>query len=170
MSGVDDKQPGQLPASPSPFPISVRVYQYLKAKLGKTIQDENTKKDVAQDIESYIGINQHIEAQVNAPTSRIMKGPMYWNGRTTIRCNEHLKHLAEASSSIAPDHAAIKILEKVLSFWTSANSLKQLERFADERQPGLLQKPLPDGSNLFDSRVNPDRSDDLYNEWFLRRL
>ena len=58
--------------------------------------------------------------------------------------------------------------EKVISYWTSANSLKQLHRFIDSRHPVLRQVPLPDGSNISDASSRDSRASLQY-EWAFRR-
>lgn len=70
-------------------------------------------------------------------------------------------------ASLSPE--AKKAAEKVISYWTSANSLKQLNRFVDARQPGLLEIPTPDGSNIPDNVVN-DPKESLLSEWMFRRI
>lgn len=97
---------------------------------------------------------------------------MYSHPNTTIRADTDLDTLRQAiiEHPLPPTASANTNanVEKVISYWTSANSLKQLHRFADSRQPNLLQVPLPDGSNIpSDSSLDPKSS--LPDEWQFRR-
>lgn len=46
---------------------------------------------------------------------------------------------------------------------------EQFHRFADGRQPSLLEPPLPDGSNIGGDAVQGDYKDSLRHEWMFRR-
>ena len=101
---------------------------------------------------------------------------MHFDTRNNIHGNADLRKLAEFGVTIdfPPSHPATKPFETVLSYLTSANSLKQLERFADERQPYLCRQPWPDGSNLTQDfcTANPPAPyhPDLEIEYKFRRL
>lgn len=69
--------------------------------------------------------------------------------------------------SLSPE--AKNAAEKVLSYWTSANSLKQVNRFIDARQPCLFEIPIADGSNIPENAVD-DPKESLLSEWMFRRI
>jgi hypothetical protein len=94
---------------------------------------------------------------------------MHWHPETVICRHGDLSALREAASKTSLSPAIHKNAEKVLSLWTSANSLKQLHRFADARQPSLLEPPLPDGSNIGGDAAQGDYKDSLRHEWMFRR-
>lgn len=94
---------------------------------------------------------------------------MHWHPRTIVHAGSSLNALREAAIDSPPIPTVFRSAEKVISYWTSANSLKQLHRFTDSRQPDLFQIPLPDGSNLPDSASPDDVRSSLREEWMLRR-
>jgi hypothetical protein len=117
----------------------------------------------------------HAAHTTPGPGSAFMREPMHFDKRNYIQCNIDLRNFADAAitTQYPQSHPAKKLLQKVLSYWTSANSLKQLERFADTRQPTLHRVPTPDGTNLHrNARSVPPAQyvDELYFEHYLRRL
>jgi hypothetical protein len=103
-------------------------------------------------------------------TSQIMKGPPHFHSGNFIQGSDQLKHLAEAGykmlQNLHPRSSEARLLGPVLGLWESANSLKQLERFNDTRQPRLSARPLPDGRNV---RVVAG-DEEVVLEWMFRRL
>ncbi|CZR52381.1 uncharacterized protein PAC_02258 [Phialocephala subalpina] len=61
-------------------------------------------------------------------------------------------------------------VEKLLSYWYGANSLKRLDRFLDHRQPPLAALPAFTGWNVGGPPANPTRSPDIHWDWQFRRL
>ena len=93
---------------------------------------------------------------------------MHWHPRTVIRTAMDILEIREATRNTMPGPTTLDMANKVISYWTSANSLKQLHRFTDSRHPVLPQIPLPDGSNIGNiSSSDPGAS--LQDEWAFRR-
>lgn len=94
----------------------------------------------------------HAAHTTPGPGSAFMREPMHFDRRNYIQCNIDLRNFADAAitTQYPRSHPAKNLLQEVLSYWTSANSLKQLERFADMRQPTLHRVPTPDGTNFIE--------------------
>jgi hypothetical protein len=93
---------------------------------------------------------------------------MHWHPETIIQTDTDIVRVQEAASDSSLAPSTLKMVEKVISYWTSANSLKQLHRFTDSRHPSLIQVPLPDGSNIRDASSRDPRGS-LQDEWAFRR-
>lgn len=104
---------------------------------------------------------QYCPANISSP-------PMHWHPRTPIRTKRNMARLREAALGSSVSAAVRKDAEKVSSYWTSANSLRQVHRFTDTRQPPLYQNPLPDGSNI-SLHSGYDHHSTLYEDWRYRR-
>ncbi|KAF8858039.1 hypothetical protein BDZ45DRAFT_802887 [Acephala macrosclerotiorum] len=61
-------------------------------------------------------------------------------------------------------------VEKLLSYWYGANSLKRLDRFLDRRQPPLAALPAFTGMDMRGPPDNPGQSPEVFLEWQFRRL
>lgn len=83
-------------------------------------------------------------------TADFLSPPMHWHPEAVIRIDnyEDMKKAHEAALAYNTDPIVSRKAGKVLAYWTSANTLKLLHRFAHERQPDLFHIPLPDGSNI----------------------
>lgn len=102
-------------------------------------------------------------------TANTNSPPMHWHPRTIIAAGRDLNVLRDAAKTHPPPPTAASAAEKVISYLTSANSLKLLHRFVDSRQPNLLQVPLPDGSNIIDHSTGDD-DNSLLHEWMFCRI
>lgn len=120
-------------------------------------KNEDADKALLQDLHSF----------ADGLSSSSMKGPMHWHKRTFIRCNEDLENLMEVitTTDFGDNERITKLRGRVISFWQSANSLKLLEPFADQRQPLVVEQPLPDSSN-----ISQEGGSEVYMEWCLRSL
>jgi len=100
------------------------------------------------------------------PSQPIAGGAEHFHSGNFIQCSESLKGLIKSvnEAEFGNDDVTVTALKTVLGYWSSANALKQLERFADWRQPALEERPLPDGSNM------KGVHDLLIHEWQFRRL
>jgi hypothetical protein len=94
---------------------------------------------------------------------------MHWHPESVIHAGTGITEFRDAALKADPGPLVIALAEKVLSLWTSANSLRQLHRFIDARQPALLQVPLPDGSNIGGHTTPNDPFGSLQDEWNFRR-
>lgn len=101
--------------------------------------------------------------------TNLHSAPMHWHPKSVIRAGTGITEFRDAALNANPGPLVIALAEKVISLWTSANSLRQLHRFIDVRQPALLEFPLPDGSNIRGDATPNDPLGLLHDEWKFRR-
>ncbi|KAI6715175.1 hypothetical protein JHW43_002293 [Diplocarpon mali] len=89
----------------------------------------------------------------------MLYGPMVMDARQEISASQVLvdvmKHLEATSQSMNSENRLKPRVDKLLSYWTGACSLKQLNRFCDKAYPPFTEYPDADGANLSDPTVNP---------------
>ena len=107
----------------------------------------------------------------------MLKGPMLLETAfQAIKCSGRLKivikHIETSlNTGNFPDDSPVKPkLEAILTLWTSACSLKQIDRYLSLDQAQLNAPPLEDGINLRDASVNPSRQKSFEMERLLRKL
>ena len=174
-AGFDEKLDDTLaPGAPdgrSPISDTTRLLSWFRTHYDLLNDDYSSSDPIVLDAKAFI---RTLDKPTNpGPGSAFMKGPMHFDSRNHIRCNTDLENLANGvvAAQTPENHPAKALLEKVLSYWTSANSLKQLERFADIRQPYLDRLPLPDGMNLHHRGCTPAQySEVILMEYSFRRL
>jgi hypothetical protein len=102
--------------------------------------------------------------------ANICSPPLHWHPETVVnQCKHVVRKLFEIAKDMPKKPVLYRNADKLVSIWMSANSLKQLNRFVDVRQPSLLVPPLPDGSNLYHGAVADDPKRSPYFEWKFRR-
>ena len=88
-----------------------------------------------------------------------------------IRSNPGIQKLIQVASQMAPERQAGEKFQKIMSIYNAANALKLINRFIDRRQDPLLEYPRqPDGSDLWNTAINPKVSENLVYERRLQRL
>ncbi|KAL5318879.1 hypothetical protein ACEPPN_013947 [Leptodophora sp. 'Broadleaf-Isolate-01'] len=110
----------------------------------------------------YLAIQQDMKNYQDAePKSKILRDPVLQDPLHDIKCSDNLceviKYIETAVNAKAypTDHPIQANLESLFALWTSACSLKQLDRFLSRDQPPLNATPLLDGDNLDEASVNP---------------
>jgi hypothetical protein len=119
------------------------------------------------------GATENIQARMKSEGgSKIMKGALHIHPNSIIQCSPELVRLMEivenAVKTAPRDHPSIRKGEKLLSYWTSANSLKQIHRWLCHRQPSLYEDPRTDGTNLR-GFTNPPMYRGFHDEYVLRK-
>jgi hypothetical protein len=97
--------------------------------------------------------------------SRFSQSAMHTHPDTVVRCNRDLHDLQKAISIIPEDHLAKGKFEKVLSYWTSANSLKLLDRFISQGHCPLRDDP---NHKTFYNNLPSDHHVSYTPDWTLR--
>ncbi|KAJ5040911.1 uncharacterized protein L3040_005470 [Drepanopeziza brunnea f. sp. 'multigermtubi'] len=106
--------------------------------------------------------------------SKMLSGSMLFDPKQEITGSDTLigliAHLKASSALLADDDSLLKPrIDKILDYWTSACSLKQLDRFLNRGQPQFLGAPSPNGMNLDTLAVNPSGVPHFSYEHQLRR-
>lgn len=88
-----------------------------------------------------------------AGVSSLLHGPMLTDEKAEIESSLQLFTLArtaqEAARTMDAGDPLKSRMDRLVSYWTCASSLKGLERFFATGYPVLTARPLPDGSSEF---------------------
>ncbi|PVH78457.1 hypothetical protein DL98DRAFT_573191 [Cadophora sp. DSE1049] len=152
-------------------PLPQQIADFMKKLVKKSSHglSEDEIEDIFEDVKDNY-FNQD-------PKSTVLQGPMLQDPKFhAIKCTRRLKNVIEhietaISTGNFPANSPIKPkLESIFALWTSACSLKQIDRYLSLDQAPLNSTPLEDGSNLSQASVNPSGQITFEMEYLLRKL
>ncbi|PBP20954.1 hypothetical protein BUE80_DR008241 [Diplocarpon rosae] len=175
---------GGPPQARLPPPTPTQGFDRMSRFLLREIEKEVLPKrwiEIQGDVSyQYFAIGFNVNRLATGPNkytgkgSKMLHGPMLMDTRQEIAGSQVLvdvmEHLEAASQSMDGDSRLKPRVDKLLSYWTGACSLKQLDRFCDKAYPPFTEYPDANGANFSDPTVNPYGASSLFKERNLRAM